>query len=618
MKKYLTILMAVCMAVSVIAMPYTACAAQEQPADITNPVYSGMELPCGAPDGLSDSSAQSTYKGVTYYSKGIQLYNLLKRHFIAKKESITLHCLSKTRYTNRDSANKNFLFDLLLATTDDELSVSCVDGDYLRWHIMGFGVLYNDDVVLDCTKNGYYHYTFKATAIYNSTKAEDRQTDKAIDKYIRSLNTQKMTDYEIIKHVHDHICKKTTYAYEAAGSVEDAYYHPYAFSAYGALVKGRCVCQGYALAFYRICKELGYKARFVSSNNRGNHAWNIVMLDNKYYVVDATWDDQLIDEDLDTYPRNYYLLCSYSASRANDGLTTAHTFDEAYYDNTYFNKHYRKYLSVDDDYERDNDDLLSQMTVSLSSTGYTFDGKVKKPSVTVTCADGTRLEQGTDYTVSYPTAKNTGYYKVVINGLDWLEGDATHRCFVIKPKKAATPKAKAVYSTAAKLAWQANGGKVSGYSVERYNGGIWEEIGSGASSTQTVKITPAAKQTLRVRAYKLISNRRIYGAYSNTVTVYAKPLKPQLTDVAGKKNKLKVYFEKQACSGYQLQYSTKKNMKGAKTVYVNAEKTSRAIRSLKSNKRYYVRMRAFKDYQVNGKTKRCYGVWSAKKEAKTK
>ncbi|MBO4433740.1 MAG: hypothetical protein J5852_09450, partial [Clostridia bacterium] len=52
--------------------------------------------------------------------------------------------------------------------------------------------------------------------------------------------------------------------------------------------------------------------------------------------------------------------------------------------------------------------------VTLSATSYTYDGKEKKPSVTVKKGD-TTLKNGTDYTVTYPAGrKNAGKYKVVI------------------------------------------------------------------------------------------------------------------------------------------------------------------------------------------------------------
>ena len=60
------------------------------------------------------------------------------------------------------------------------------------------------------------------------------------------------------------------------------------YSAYGALIKGKSVCAGYADAFLMMAKEFGLEAQYVSS---GTHAWNKVKIDDKWYNVDTTWED---------------------------------------------------------------------------------------------------------------------------------------------------------------------------------------------------------------------------------------------------------------------------------------------------------------------------------------
>lgn len=67
--------------------------------------------------------------------------------------------------------------------------------------------------------------------------------------------------------------------------------------------------------------------------------------------------------------------------------------------------------------------------------------------------------------------------------------------------------------------------------------------------------------------------------------------------------------------GYQIQYSTKKSMKGAKNVYVKGfAKSNKLIKKLKKNKKYYVRIRTYA--KVGKRT--FYSPWSAKKKVKTK
>ena len=101
------------------------------------------------------------------------------------------------------------------------------------------------------------------------------------------------------------------------------------------------------------------------------------------------------------------------------------------------------------------------------------------------------------------------------------------------------------------------------------------------------------------------------------------PAKPKITvkptavkSLKGNINGFTVKWKKLGgVSGYQLQYSLKKNMKKSKKKTVKTQKkNSLKIRRLKSKKKYYVRVRAYKT--VNGK--KHYSKWSKIKAVKTK
>ncbi len=87
----------------------------------------------------------------------------------------------------------------------------------------------------------------------------------------------------------------------------------------------------------------------------------------------------------------------------------------------------------------------------------------------------------------------------------------------------------------------------------------------------------------------------------------------------GKKMTVKWTKDKTA-TGYEIQYSTKSNFKSAKTVTVKkASTTSTTVKKLKAGKKYYVRIRAYKDSTVDGQTVKLYGAWSkATKSGKIK
>lgn len=66
--------------------------------------------------------------------------------------------------------------------------------------------------------------------------------------------------------------------------------NPLMWTAYGALVNGDPVCQGYALAYKHLLSLAGIDSIYLSSSAM-NHGWNAVKIDGEWYHVDVTWDD---------------------------------------------------------------------------------------------------------------------------------------------------------------------------------------------------------------------------------------------------------------------------------------------------------------------------------------
>jgi hypothetical protein len=62
----------------------------------------------------------------------------------------------------------------------------------------------------------------------------------------------------------------------------------FAATAFGALVRGNAVGEGFAMAFKALCDELRFDCRIVLGFIDGRiHAWNIVLLDGFYYHIDV-------------------------------------------------------------------------------------------------------------------------------------------------------------------------------------------------------------------------------------------------------------------------------------------------------------------------------------------
>ncbi len=95
------------------------------------------------------------------------------------------------------------------------------------------------------------------------------------------------------------------------------------------------------------------------------------------------------------------------------------------------------------------------------------------------------------------------------------------------------------------------------------------------------------------------------------------PKKPTVKTVSALSKGFKVTWQKQTAQvgGFEIRYSLKSSMSGAKTVTVKSYKaTSKSIKSLKAKKTYYVQLRTYKT--VNG-TKYVSG-WTTKRKITTK
>lgn len=103
------------------------------------------------------------------------------------------------------------------------------------------------------------------------------------------------------------------------------------------------------------------------------------------------------------------------------------------------------------------------------------------------------------------------------------------------------------------------------------------------------------------------------GVVSLKVTTVNKTSISKLSNVKGKKAQV-TYKKVSGAKGYEIQYSTSKTFKsGVKVKKAGTKTTKVTITKLKKNKKYYVRVRAYK-YDEDGN--KVYGAWSNAKNVK--
>lgn len=104
--------------------------------------------------------------------------------------------------------------------------------------------------------------------------------------------TAGMSDYEKELALHDYVTSHCVYSEDADQESDSDIYR-----AYGALVNGNAVCNGYAEAMQILLLCADINSKFVTGKAENiDHAWNLVELDGKWYHLDATWDDPKPDQ----------------------------------------------------------------------------------------------------------------------------------------------------------------------------------------------------------------------------------------------------------------------------------------------------------------------------------
>ena len=145
-----------------------------------------------------------------------------------------------------------------------------------------------------------------------------------------------MSQVEMALSLHDYLVLHCAYDWYVANGEDAPSYNVY--TAYGALVEGNAVCQGYAMAYNLLLNKVGMETEYVTSSTI-NHGWSLVKIGDIWYHVDVTWDDPTFDfsgysHDLPGLCSHDYFLVS-TAKMADHGeftvsQTTGTTYESGY------------------------------------------------------------------------------------------------------------------------------------------------------------------------------------------------------------------------------------------------------------------------------------------------
>lgn len=155
-------------------------------------------------------------------------------------------------------------------------------------------------------------------------------------------------------------------------------------------------------------------------------------------------------------------------------------------------------------------------SINLSSTKYTYNGKAKKPSVTLKKRDGSTISSA-HYTVSYSNNVKPGKGKVTIKFNNKKYTGKFTKKFTIKPKKQKVTSVKRSGTTLT-IKWKRDK-TVSGYRIQYstksdFSNAKTIRISGNSNVSKVIKGVKKQKYYVRIRAYKTYKTERIYGAWS--------------------------------------------------------------------------------------------------------
>ena len=167
------------------------------------------------------------------------------------------------------------------------------------------------DGLVTAKKAGTTEYWAKyGDALYRCVVVVNQAGETALSKKVVEIadKFRHLSDVDKVMAVHDYLIDHIEYS------------NPHIRSfAYGALIEGKAVCQGYAQSLAMILNNLNVECHTIVAMTKGSnpvlHEWVRVKLDGEWYYIDLTWDDTPWAEDKNY---KYFLINTDMISRDHE------------------------------------------------------------------------------------------------------------------------------------------------------------------------------------------------------------------------------------------------------------------------------------------------------------
>ena len=147
----------------------------------------------------------------------------------------------------------------------------------------------------------------------------DGEINRIIDEL--GINSTKSIK-EKIRLFHDYIANNNVY--DSDKENKNSSYH--SDTAIGTLFEGYSICSGYTDTMALFLDKINLPNYKIATDD---HTWNAVLINNKWYHIDLTWDDPIVNTGENIIQYDYFLITTDELKEKNDG---EHLYNEAIYD----------------------------------------------------------------------------------------------------------------------------------------------------------------------------------------------------------------------------------------------------------------------------------------------
>ena len=310
------------MVLSVMVTPFSVLA-DVQTEELPTGLFPVEEIAIKADDSeLYESSDELLSETALYYAqiydsswdvyKNYYVYNQLSDAEKSYWDALDAVCMKYL--TTETDANTDGTYNYLDMVTSEELGNDEMRNIVEMFRHSNPQYYFLNYTVFRMEQNGKTYYAYGVYSAFAGGSARKTATEavKAQVTDWENMVAACGSTAEKVQKIHDLIAEKVSYneaIYDEKNFDEDTQYSQ---SCYSVFCTDQTVCAGYALAFEMLCNGAGVDAMAVTSTS---HEWNKVRIEDSWYNVDVTWDDDTSSyayfERNDTY---YDTESAYSAS----------------------------------------------------------------------------------------------------------------------------------------------------------------------------------------------------------------------------------------------------------------------------------------------------------------